>query len=556
MLAAMGKYDPLDRFFADLEGDERRFSLDHLEEVSGVELPSSARTHPAWWSSAQYHAKWKDHGWDAHPRLGQGEVVFTRGAPRRHRPEGAGTAVSEQPSKATDESDSGFILIGCVGQKRTEPAPARDLYTSLLWQKRRHYAEGTGKPWMVLSAEHGLLDPSEVIAPYDRALASEPRAYREQWSGSTADAVITAANRLGVRKIEAHAGAAYLENGLIRALEEAGLTVTRPLVGLRIGEQYAWYTNRSSARGEDEATDQTKPSPPRRVPARPITADHVLRIAADYADGLLGESWGALPENRVHRLPDATSTEVRLWLTFICSVDRARNAEALWAAGLEAWESERWVFDPNEVATRPFWRLAEVLRSYRLSQRHAQDASSWRMIGESLAADDCPEPIRAAIVGGPADAAEVLDSLGGTHPAGTRRFPLLSGPKIGVLWVRVLAYPGGAEITGIEVVPVAVDTHVQRVTEMLGLVAPRELDERHRREIQEVWFAGVRESGPFGGPAPIDGTAAALDPALWVLGKNGCSRCERAGRKIEIGSICELCPLGRIDTEVTAPSLG
>jgi hypothetical protein len=97
---------------------------------------------------------------------------------------------------------------------------------------------------------------------------------------------------------------------------------------------------------------------------------------------------------------------------------------------------------------------------------------------------------------------------------------------------------------------VAVDTHVQRVTEMLGLVVPRELNERHRRDIQDVWFSGVQMAGPFGGPEPIDGTAAALDPALWVLGKNGCSRCEREGRKIEIGTICELCPLGRVSAAV------
>jgi hypothetical protein len=53
-------------------------------------------------------------------------------------------------------------------------------------------------------------------------------------------------------------------------------------------------------------------------------------------------------------------------------------------------------------------------------------------------------------------------------------------------------------------------------------------------------------AGSFGGPASIDGTATALDPALRVLGKNGCSRFEREGRKVKIGSICELCPLARL----------
>ena len=58
----MGKYDPWDGFFADLDGDELRFSLDDLEELTGVDLPPSARTRPEWWSSGHSHAKWKEHG--------------------------------------------------------------------------------------------------------------------------------------------------------------------------------------------------------------------------------------------------------------------------------------------------------------------------------------------------------------------------------------------------------------------------------------------------------------------------------------------------------------
>jgi endonuclease III len=44
----------------------------------------------------------------------------------------------------------------------------------------------------------------------------------------------------------------------------------------------------------------------------------------------------------------------------------------------------------------------------------------------------------------------------------------------------------GSDIQGIDVTPVAVDTHVQRATEVLGLVKTRELDDRHRRAIQDV----------------------------------------------------------------------
>jgi hypothetical protein len=118
------------------------------------------------------------------------------------------------------------------------------------------------------------------------------------------------------------------------------------------------------------------------------------------------------------------------------------------------------------------------------------------------------------------------------------------------MWVRMLAFPGQANISGMEVIPVAVDTHVQRVTEMLGLVPPRALDEKHRGDIQSTWFEAARSAGLYGAPAAIDGTAAGIDPALWVLGRKGCSRCESARRRIPVGPICEMCVLGRISSFV------
>ena len=48
----MGKYDPWDEFFSALEGDEVRFDLSDLEELSRVKLPPSAYKHPEWWSRA------------------------------------------------------------------------------------------------------------------------------------------------------------------------------------------------------------------------------------------------------------------------------------------------------------------------------------------------------------------------------------------------------------------------------------------------------------------------------------------------------------------------
>lgn len=62
------------------------------------------------------------------------------------------------------------ILLGCVKTKLEGPAVAKDLYCSTLWKRRRAYAEASGQPWLILNAEHGLVDPEQRLAPYDLAL--------------------------------------------------------------------------------------------------------------------------------------------------------------------------------------------------------------------------------------------------------------------------------------------------------------------------------------------------------------------------------------------------
>ncbi len=47
----------------------------------------------------------------------------------------------------------------------------------------------------------------------------------------------------------------------------------------------------------------------------------------------------------------------------------------------------------------------------------------------------------------------------------------------------------------------------------------------------------------IGGPERIAGTSAALDPVLWFYGKYGCSYCEKAGKRVPIGSACGHCQL-------------
>ena len=58
------------------------------------------------------------------------------------------------------------------------PSPARDLYQSTLFRGRLAYAEAAGKPWFIMSALYGLVDPDEVVAPYDVSMRQLDRVQR------------------------------------------------------------------------------------------------------------------------------------------------------------------------------------------------------------------------------------------------------------------------------------------------------------------------------------------------------------------------------------------
>jgi len=133
-----------------------------------------------------------------------------------------------------------LVLVGCVKSKVGHRAAAKDLYNSPLWSKRRGYAESSGMPWAILSAEHGLVDPETLLDPYDRYLGTESATYRRRWSEDVSRQVIAQLRRHGLQAVEIHAGAAYVDNGLAARLREHGIDVALPLKGLSFGQQLGW----------------------------------------------------------------------------------------------------------------------------------------------------------------------------------------------------------------------------------------------------------------------------------------------------------------------------
>ena len=125
-------------------------------------------------------------------------------------------------------------LVSCVKSKLGGPSPAKDLYTSTLFRGLRRYAELNADRWYILSAEHGLLDPEKVVAPYERTLNNMGKADRLQW------AVRVQQQLAGVLPSGAEvillAGERYRQD-LIPFLRSRGFEVTVPFEGLSFGRQ-------------------------------------------------------------------------------------------------------------------------------------------------------------------------------------------------------------------------------------------------------------------------------------------------------------------------------
>ena len=132
-------------------------------------------------------------------------------------------------------TDRRIYLVACVAQKVPYRAPAQELYTSPWFRKARAYVLKSGAPWFILSDQHGLVRPDEMLEPYDTTLtkAAERRAWAQRVQNQMeqmlpdADTVVILAGK-DYRQ--------YLEPWLRRRFA----SVQVPMDGLGIGQQQRW----------------------------------------------------------------------------------------------------------------------------------------------------------------------------------------------------------------------------------------------------------------------------------------------------------------------------
>jgi hypothetical protein len=127
-----------------------------------------------------------------------------------------------------------IALVSCVKSKQPSPAPAKDLYTSALFRGMRGFAEANADAWYILSAEHGLLRPDQVTAPYERTLNKMGKAARQGWAERVQRQLVAVLPSRA--EVIVLAGERY-RDGLVPFLEGRGYDVSIPLERLPFGRQ-------------------------------------------------------------------------------------------------------------------------------------------------------------------------------------------------------------------------------------------------------------------------------------------------------------------------------
>tara|TARA_Y100000310_G_C20401441_1_gene677589 strand:- start:22 stop:795 length:774 start_codon:yes stop_codon:yes gene_type:complete len=130
-----------------------------------------------------------------------------------------------------------ICLVSCVGKKRSERIAAKDLYISDWFLKARCFVEEKRFQWFILSAEHGLIHPDQMISPYEKTLNTMGVKDRRDWArkvlGQIEETIPKAKSFIFL------AGQRYREN-LVEPLRQKGSEIHIPMEGLTIGRQLSW----------------------------------------------------------------------------------------------------------------------------------------------------------------------------------------------------------------------------------------------------------------------------------------------------------------------------
>jgi hypothetical protein len=121
------------------------------------------------------------------------------------------------------------VLVGSSGAHGPAPAPAAELFASPGFAAARGAARASGWPWFVLSAKHGVLEPGDVVGPFDLRIDERSASYRAAW-GEWVAAQLAERMPLAGATVEVHGGVDFAQP-LRAPLSRRGASLDLPLPG-------------------------------------------------------------------------------------------------------------------------------------------------------------------------------------------------------------------------------------------------------------------------------------------------------------------------------------
>jgi hypothetical protein len=185
----------------------------------------SARRPDVGVSSIATHIQLATDNAGGHPSTGRTPLLHRvdRGLYLRYR----GPDITESP--ALPVPGRRVVLIGSSGATSPAPVPVDELFRSAGFARAREHAVRSDFPWFVLSAKHGLLDPGDVVAPFDVELADRSTGYRSAW-GEWVTAQLGERLQLAGVTVEVHGGVDFAQP-LRQPLARRGATTELALPG-------------------------------------------------------------------------------------------------------------------------------------------------------------------------------------------------------------------------------------------------------------------------------------------------------------------------------------
>ena len=133
-------------------------------------------------------------------------------------------------------------LVSCSKSKLDHRARASELYSpSTLFRGASCWVKRSCDRWYILSAKHHLVRPEEELDPYNATLNDASTAERRGWSQQVLSELNEALGDLRGFTFEVHAGAAYLNFGLLDGLVELGARIESPVAGMPQGKRLHFY---------------------------------------------------------------------------------------------------------------------------------------------------------------------------------------------------------------------------------------------------------------------------------------------------------------------------